>query len=222
MGFAPPQDDMTFRWVLMGMVGANLVISILFETLVADGLVRKCDKSSVKKHETINRALDTEFRDSWPPLTSEDAGNLSPGLTSASSESLGQGEDGRVVIMKADKAKPQHLFDSLLSTPGSSVSSPGHSAAAICLNPPAQGSGRSGGRHEMVMASPSKSFTTAQASPSSSMSTAKFESCDTLGDTEEGQVDRRHAPRVLCAHKLLSVATSSGGIQYSMINIIAK
>ena len=42
----------------------------------------------------------------------------------------------------------------------------------------------------MVMASPSKSFTTAQASPSSSMSTAKFESCDTLGDTEEGQVDR--------------------------------
>ncbi|MGB2496647.1 MAG: DUF4399 domain-containing protein [Candidatus Puniceispirillaceae bacterium] len=92
--FAPPQNDMTFRWVLMGMVGANLVISILFETLVADGLVRKCDKSSVKKHETINQALDTEFRDSWPPLTSEDAGNLSSGLAAASSESLGQGEDG--------------------------------------------------------------------------------------------------------------------------------
>ena len=190
--FAPPQNDMTFRWVLMGMVGANLVISILFETLVADGLVRKCDKSSVKKHETINQALDTEFRDSWPPLTSEDAGNLSSGLTAASSESLGQGEDGRVVIMKADKAKTQHLFDSLLSTPGSSVSSPGHSAAAICLNPPAPapGSGRAGGRQEIVMASPSKSFTTAQASPSSSMGTAKFESCDTLGEQEERQVER--------------------------------
>merc|ERR1719232_749042 len=183
---------MTFRWVLMAMIGANLVISIVVETFVADGMVRKCDKSSVKKHETINKALDTEFRDSWPPLSSEAAGNLSPGLTSASSESLGQGEDGRVVIMKADKAKTQHLFDSLLSTPGSSVSSPGHSAAAICLNPPAPapGSGRAGGRQEIVMASPSKSFSTAQASPSSSMGTAKFESCDTLGEQEERQVER--------------------------------
>ena len=96
-----------------------------------------------------------------------------------------------MVIMKADKAKTQHLFDSLLSTPGSSVSSPGHTAAAVCLNPPSQGPERSGGgRQEIVMASPSKSFTTAQASPNSSMGTAKFASCATLGEDEEGQVDR--------------------------------
>ena len=188
--FAPPQEDMTFRWMLLAMVGANLVFSILFETLVADRLVRKYYRSSVKKHEMIISALDAEYRDSWPPVTSEDALNLNAGLPAASSENFGQGEDGRVVIMKADKAKPQHLFDSLLSTPGSSVSSPSHSAAAVCLNPPSQGLGRPGGRQEMVMASPSKSFTTAQASPSSSMGTAKFESCDTLDIPEEAEVDR--------------------------------
>ena len=180
--FAGPREDMTFRWILLSLGAANLVCSVVTEMWGADVVVKRCERSH-KKHEQIIRELDT--RHDWPPLSSDTPGPGPAGQ--GSTEHLNGSKE--VYIMKSDKAKPKDKdFYSLLSTPGSATDSPSHSAAAICLNPPS--SGRRG-RQDILMESPSKSFTTAQASPSSSTNTAKFVSCDTIDrEGEEVELDR--------------------------------
>ena len=168
--------------MILALVVGNLVSSVLCESVVADVVVKKLANKRDKKHELINKELDD--RSDWPPLSPDDPRPI----LGSSSEHL-DGQD-QVVIMKTDMTKTK-AFESLLSTPGSaslsSPASPSHSAAAICLNPPLQGPGRNS--TNLMMNSPTKSFTTAQASPCSSVNTCKFVSCDTLNGADDGDID---------------------------------
>merc|ERR1712062_596003 len=96
-----------------------------------------------------------------------------------------------VVITETETAKPKEkVFDSLFHTPGSgsvtSGASPTHSAAAITLNPPGltpRKSHRSPHtpHSSVALASPTRSYCTAQPSPAtSSRTTERFVSCDAL------------------------------------------
>jgi len=185
--FAPPLEYFEFRWYIVALVAANLVCSVFTESVLANIVVKRMVSGNKKKHELIDRELDS--RRDWPPL-SPDTPDLTP-KGSGSSESIdGQ---GRVLIMKSDKAESKdRAFESLLSTPGSTKDTPSHVAAAVCLNPPIQSNRNQ--RVDMLMASP-KSFTTAHSSPSmstfsSSSNTCKFVSCNTLDGQEEVEIDR--------------------------------
>ena len=168
--------------MILALVIGNLVCSVLCESVLADVIVKKLANKRDKKHEMINKELDD--RSDWPPLSPDDP----KPILGSSSENLDSQD--QVVIMKTDMTKTK-AFESLLSTPGSAslsaTSSPSHSAAAVCLNPPVQGPGRNS--TNLMMNSPTKSFSTAQASPCSSVNTCRFVSCDTLNGTDDGDVD---------------------------------
>ena len=143
------------------------------EPVLADVIVKKLAYKRDKKHEMINKELDD--RSDWPPLSPDDP----KPILGSSSENLDSRE--QVVIMKTDMTKTK-AFESLSVTV-----SPSHSTAAVCLNPPVQGPGRNS--TNLMMNSPTKSFSTAQASPCSSVNTCRFVSCDTLNGADDGDVD---------------------------------
>jgi len=181
--FPPPPEYMTYRLVILAMVGGNLVISLFFEMVVSDAVVSKMARSSDRKHEQINRELDE--RPDWPPLSSdteiiEDEATFSNDQT-----------NGQVFIMGTEIARPTNqAFDSLFSTPVATDSS-SHSAAAISLNPPTVTANRQLNGSELMLSSPCKSFSTAQNSPTNSNSTTgKFVSCDRIDTSSEPEADR--------------------------------
>jgi len=181
--FAPPSEDMTFRLVILAMIGANLVSSLFCEMVVSDVLVSRLARSNDKKHEQINKKLAS--MPEWPPL-SPDTERMEQEATN-----IDDGVEGQVFIMGTDIARPTNqAFDSLFSTPVATDSS-SHSAAAISLNPPSTTPRRQAGSSELMLSSPCKSFSTAQDSPSSSNSTTgKFVSCDRLDTSSEPEADR--------------------------------
>jgi len=183
--FAPPQEDMTYRLIILAMVGGNLVISLFCEMVLSDLVVSKLARSNDKKHEKINKELDT--RPDWPPL-STDMERVEVEATQVNDQ-----VEGQVFIMGTDVARPTNqAFDSLFSTPVATDSS-SHSAAAISLNPPTATPKRhaGGGGSELMLSSPCKSFSTAQASPTSSNSTVgKFVSCDRIDSSSDPEADR--------------------------------
>ena len=184
--FAVPSQS--FRWMLVGMAGVNLALSLLCEMFLADVVVRRLARSQHKKHEVLSREL--EARPDWPPLSPECQQVEAPVKVEGSGENL----ESKVVIMETEAAKPKEaVFDSLFQTPGSTTdsASPSHSAAAIILNPPATTPRKTNRCSEVALASPSRSFTTAQASPASSSSmTGRFVSCDTLDCADSPPADR--------------------------------
>jgi len=183
--FAPPQEDMTFRLVLLAMVGANLLLSLFCEMVGADMIVSNLARNHDKKHEKINKELSK--KPDWPPL--------SPNTEKVEQETAHEEvQESQVIIMGTDIARPTNqAFDSLFSTPVATDSST-HSAAAISLNPPSTTPKRQVvGASELVLSSPCKSFTTApdMDTPSSSNSTTgKFVSCDRLDSSSEPEADR--------------------------------
>jgi len=180
--FPPPQEDITFRLVMLAMVGANLVCSLFCEMVLSDVVVSKLARSNHKKHEQINKELDG--RPDWPPLSTDMVEQKATHLDD-------EVEDQQVFIMGTDIARPTNqAFDSLFSTPVATDSS-SHSAAAISLNPPTATPKRQAGSSELMLSSPCKSFSTAQDSPSSSNSTTgKFVSCDRISISSEPEADR--------------------------------
>eukprot|EP00092_Neocalanus_flemingeri_P015419 GFUD01016687.1.p1 GENE.GFUD01016687.1~~GFUD01016687.1.p1 ORF type:complete len:1358 (+),score=448.86 GFUD01016687.1:946-5019(+) len=181
--FAPPQEDTTYRLVILAMVGGNLVLSLFCEMFVSDVVVSKMARSGDKKHEKIN--LELSKRPEWPPLSTDTE------RTEVEATQSNDQEDSQVFIMGTDIARPTNqAFDSLFSTPVATDSS-SHSAAAVSLNPPTATPKRHVAGSELMLSSPCKSFSTAQASPTSSNSTTgKFVSCDRIDTSSEPEAER--------------------------------
>lgn len=72
--FSPPSDEMTFRWLLLAMVGANFVASWLCEFVLTDKVIGNIDTGKPKKYELISKQLKT--KPDWPPLTEETSSNI--------------------------------------------------------------------------------------------------------------------------------------------------
>jgi len=180
--FPPPSEDMTFRLMLVAMVAANLVSSLLCEMFLSDILVNKLARKADKKYIAIDKEL--VKRSEWPPLS-----NYDENIEKENQEA--EEPENPVYITGTDVARPTHqAFDSLFSTPAATDSS-NHSAAAISLNPASATPKRLVMGSELMLSSPSKSFSTAQVSPTSSNSTSgKFVSCDPIDTSSEPDADR--------------------------------
>lgn len=186
--FAPPLEHFSWRWWLMLLVAGNFIISLSCEMFISDKLLAQHVRSKPKKHSLINQELDRQH--DWPPL-SPDHTNFDRTRT-VSSDNIVKMTD-QVKIVDQAGVSPDQAFDSLFSTPVSSSQSPSHSVAAVVLNPPSPVTPRRAGagaggkvRGDMMLASPSKSYATAQSSPaSSSVNTCNFLSCDTLDAVED-------------------------------------
>ena len=198
--FAPPDDQMTWRWLLMALVTGNLVVSLLTEMFLADKLLVKIVKGRPKKHDLINQELESRHS-SWPPLS---PANIHTGVVRASSSETNMVTKDAVEIVDAGMARPNKAFECLFS-PGSTNQTPSHSAAAVILNPPPHSAAATPRRAAAKVSdkvkieglqgdltlSPTKSFATATSSPaSSSLNTCKFLSCDTLDGQSEPDLDR--------------------------------
>jgi len=184
--FTPPQEDMTFRLVVLALVGANLLISLFCEIVGADMIVSKLARNLDKTHEKINKEL-SNMHD-WPPLSFDTE------KVEQETKKMNEDKEDQVIIMGTDIARPTNqAFDSLFSTPVATDSST-HSAAAISLNPPSATPRRQmRSASELVLSSPCKSFTTAPDTdtPSSNNSTTgKFVSCDRLDSSSEPEAER--------------------------------
>ena len=176
--FHPPEEYFNYRLLLLGLVLANGIISVVFETYVSDGLVKRI---LIFKKETYD-FLEEELlsKPDWPRVT-ELNGDLDK--SSEHKEELGS---TNVIVTGKGVSDPNDAFDSLFSTPVS-IS---HSTAAVVLNPPPSRGDASS--YINLKSSPDstpgkKALNSGQSSPGqtdSSDNTSRFVSCDSiLADT---------------------------------------
>ena len=64
--FSPPREDMMFRWILLALAAANLLVSLFCEMFLADVLVNKLARRKQNKHQEISKV--TESPPCWPEL----------------------------------------------------------------------------------------------------------------------------------------------------------
>jgi len=171
--FLPPDSDFRFRLILLGLVGANCLVCLLWEAVVTDVIVTKVTKHKQQVYDHIEDQL--EDRKDWPPLSE---GSAPPRSFSAKELTA----EGDVVITGQGVSNPNDAFDSLFSTPAS-IS---HSSAAIYLNPPPYTPSKDAQEINLkssVESTPKKSFNSALSTPGSEESSAsesKFVSCDSV------------------------------------------
>ena len=84
--FSPPREDMTFRLLLLALVGGNLLTSLFCEIFLADVLVNKLSRRKQKKHQQISKALRSQ--PDWPHLTTCEVEASQPSLASSHYENV--------------------------------------------------------------------------------------------------------------------------------------
>ena len=77
---------MTFRLLLLALVGGNLLTSLFCEIFLADVLVNKLSRRKQNKHQQISKALRSQ--PDWPQLTTLEVEASQPSLASSHFENV--------------------------------------------------------------------------------------------------------------------------------------
>jgi len=121
----PPEEEFSFRLLLLGLVLANAVISLLCESLLCDNFIKKNISSKKCKHDELERELAN--RKDWPMLSDAHG----PQKYAKNGCAV---KDNHVIITTQGVTDANDALNSLFSTPGSVMMS--HETAAVYLNPP--------------------------------------------------------------------------------------
>jgi len=140
--------DTTFRWILLGLVVANFIISLFTEVVLSDFIFQRFANTKNELYHKIESDLST--KPDWPPI--------SPSVTDSSPSDTPQKKKSDVIITQAELSHAKEdAFSSLFSTP---TDNEFHALAASHLNTTAK-------EHLTtdIAMGPSSTYCSAQTSP---------------------------------------------------------